>query len=148
LVCVLYAAPLFALWIAMTDNTRPIELLVGAGCSLLAGLGCEAAGLFGRVGFRPRARWLLRAGALPWWIVRDGALVLVALVTRRRGRFMTVPFPTGGDDARAQARRAIAFGAGSAGPNTYAIGCDEDVLVVHQLVPSDDVTPARVVEES
>src|SRR5438445_12045405 len=67
---VLWAAPLFGLWLALTDNTRPLELIVGAACALLAGAGAEAAGLAGRVHFRPRARWLARLVALPWWIAR------------------------------------------------------------------------------
>ena len=68
---------------------------------------------------------------------------------RREGRIFTVPFRSRGDDPHDVARRAIAYAAGSAGPNTYAIGGSErrDLRVAPQLVPLDDVTPAEVVRE-
>ena len=146
---VLWAAPMFALWLALTDNTQPLDMLVGAGCSLLAGAAAEATGVLGRIGFRPRPRWVLRTLKVPWWIARDSVLVLAALFTGREGRFVTVPFRSRGGEPRDVARRTIAYAAGSAGPNTYAIGGsrEHDVLVVHQLVPSDDITPAEVVRE-
>jgi multisubunit Na+/H+ antiporter MnhE subunit len=148
---VLWAAPLFALWLALTDNTRPLELLVGAGCALLSGVAAEAAGLLSRVRFRPRARWVLRTAAVPWWVVRDGVLVLRAMLRwpPARGRIVVVPFAAAGDGPRDVARRAMAYGPGSAGPNTYAIGASDEagVLVVHQLVPEDPPTPAQLVED-
>jgi hypothetical protein len=139
---------LFALWLALTDNTRPLELLVGACCALIAAAGGMAAGLAGRAHFAPEPRWLLRTLALPWWVVRDSARVFAALVTRREGRFVTVTFPVGGSSPRDVARRVLAYAAGSAGPNTYAIGASEDgdVLVAHELVPAA-VTPVEVVAE-
>jgi hypothetical protein len=147
---VTWAAPMFALWLALTDNTRPLELAVGGACALIAGAAAEAAGLAGRVHFRPRARWLVRTLAVPWWIARDAALVLGSLVRGHpSGRIVVVPFRSRGETSRDVARRAIAYAAGSAGPNTYAIGGspDADVLVAHQLVHSDSVTPAEIVAD-
>jgi multisubunit Na+/H+ antiporter MnhE subunit len=152
---VLWAAPLFALWLALTDNTRPLEMLVGAVCALLAGAASESAGLLSHVRFRPRARWVVRAAAVPWWVVKDSALVLWALVAHvlaRRplnGRFVVVPFDAGGDAPRDVARRTMVYWAGSAGPNAYAIGGSDEagVLVVHELVPTDQPLPVRLVEE-
>jgi len=150
-VTVVWAVPMFALWLALTDNTRPLELVVGGACAVLAGGAAEAAGLAGRVHFRPPARWLVRSLALPWWIARDAVLVIGALLTRGRpeGRFVAVPFRSRGEDSVDVARRAFAYTVGSAGPNTYAIGgsAQHDVLVVHQLVERDDITPAQVVAE-
>jgi multisubunit Na+/H+ antiporter MnhE subunit len=153
---VLWAVPLFALWLALTDNTRPLELAAGAVCAAFAGAAAEAAGLVSRVRFRPRLRWIARAVALPWWVVKDSALVIWALLAhvlaRRplRGRFVVVPFPAAGDDARAVARRTMAYWPGSAGPNAYAIGASEeaDVLVVHELVDAGAPMPARLVEDA
>jgi hypothetical protein len=147
---VLWAVPMFALWLALTDNTRPLELAVGGGAALAAGAAAEAAGLAGRVHFRPRARWLARTLKLPWWIARDTVLVLGALARGRpEGRIVAVPFPSRGEESVDVARRAIAYSAGSAGPNTYAIGgsTEADVLVTHQLVASDSITPAEVVAD-
>lgn len=148
---VLWAAPMFAVWLALTDDTRPLDMLVGGGCALLAGAAAEAAGLLGRVHFRPAARWLLRALALPWWIVRDSAIVLTAPLRRGplEGGFVVVGFRSRGDGPRDVARRAVAYTLGSAGPNSYAIGGSEehDLLVAHQLVVNGDITPAEVVRE-
>jgi hypothetical protein len=62
---------------------------------------------------------------------------------------VVVPFAAAGDGPRDVARRAMAYGPGSAGPNTYAIGASDEagVLVVHQLVPEDPPTPAQLVED-
>src|SRR3954447_6715820 len=147
---VAWAVPMFALWLALTDNTRPLELAVGGACALIAGAAAEASGLAGRVHSRPRARWLVRALAIPWWIARDAVLVLGTLARGRpEGRIVVVAFRSRGETSRDVARRAIAYSAGSAGPNTSAIGGspDADVLVAHQLVPSDSVTPAEIVAE-
>ena len=92
----------------------------------------------------------MRSLALPWWIARDAVLVLGALVRgRTTGRIVVVPFRSRGTESVDVARRAIAYTIGSAGPNTYALGgsTDADVLVAHQLVPSDSVTPAEVVAD-
>jgi hypothetical protein len=143
------AGLLFALWIALVDHEPLSELVAGAVCALLAAVGAERAGLVGRVRFAPRPRWIVNLAQLPWWIVRDGTLVLWALATdlaRRRtptGAFRVVPFPASrGTGGRALARQALAEGAGSTGPNAYALGVEDDLLLVHQLrerasLPSD-----------
>jgi hypothetical protein len=149
-----WAALLFALWIALVDNTRLWENVVGIGCAIIAGAAAEAAGLFGRVRFRPRVRWLRWAIKLPWWIVVDSAVVLGALarhVILRRpviGTTRAFRVREGGDDGVSMARRALANGVGSTGPNAYALGIDDDVLVVHELVPGrGDVPPHELMEE-
>jgi hypothetical protein len=144
---------LLALWIAVTDTTKPLELLVGGGCALLAALATLGAGIEGRVRMRPRARWVLRLAWTPWWIVRDSAIVLGALLghllLRRplHGRMVVVDFPTEGDTPLDMTRRAFAYGAGSAGPNLIVVDGADGVLVCHQLVERDDVAPLRVVGE-
>jgi hypothetical protein len=148
---VLWAAPLFALWLALTDNTRPLEMLVGGGCALVAGAAAASAGLLSRVRFRPRLRWLLRVAALPWWVVKDSFLVFRALLRRppQRGTFTAYRSPAAGEGDRALARRVMAFGPGSAGPNAYAVGVEEQagVILVHQLVPEERPAPVRLAEE-
>ncbi|HEU4978959.1 MAG TPA: hypothetical protein VFT42_08715 [Solirubrobacteraceae bacterium] len=146
---------LFALWIALTDSTRPLELLVGGCSALVAGVLMWAVARMAHVSLRPRPRWLLAFAKAPWWIVRDSVTVLLALaghlVLRRplAGRMVPVAFATGGRDARGQARRAIAFGAGSAGPNSYVVGASEEeqAIVIHQLVPTDAVAPREALGE-
>jgi multisubunit Na+/H+ antiporter MnhE subunit len=154
-VTVLSGGALFALWIALTDNTRPLELLVGGCCALLAGALLHCAMRLGDVRLRPRPRWLLAFAKVPWWALRDSVLVLLALARHlalRRplaGRIVAVPFDLGDDGPRGRARRAIAFGAGSAGPNSYVIGASREAraIAIHQLVETADVAPRDALGE-
>jgi multisubunit Na+/H+ antiporter MnhE subunit len=143
-----WAALLLAFWIALTDNTQPLDLLVGVGCALIAGTLTEVVRRRANVRPRPRAVWFRQLPRAMWWVVRDSALVIQALATRRplAGRMVSTPFETGGDDPRAEGRRAFASWVGSAGPNSYVVGLEDDVMAVHQLVPTDEIAPAEVVE--
>jgi multisubunit Na+/H+ antiporter MnhE subunit len=149
-------AALFAFWIALTDNTRPLELLVGGCCGLVAGLLTEGALRLGGVRLRPRPRWLLAFVKAPWWALRDSVRVLLALagalLLRRplEGRVVAVAFDVGDDGPLGQARRAIAFGAGSAGPNSYVIGASREAqaIAIHELVATDEVAPREALGES
>jgi hypothetical protein len=62
-----------------------------------------------------------------------------------RSGFRAIPFRSGGDDARASARRALIVPAISVSPNTYVIGIDEggDLMLVHQLIPSPKADAQR-----
>jgi hypothetical protein len=150
-----WVALLLALWIALTDSGQPIELLVGGLCALAAGALAQAVLRTGGVALRPEPRWALRCARAPWWILRDSALVLGALLAHLTlgrtlaGRMLALRFDPGGESPRDQARRALAYGAGSAGPNSYVVGASREpqAVVVHQLVPSEHVTPLEVVRE-
>jgi multisubunit Na+/H+ antiporter MnhE subunit len=95
--------------------------------------------------FRPRLRWLLRAYRLPPSILADCGVVFGALwrhlVKREEinGAFRAFRIPIGGLGERAAARRALLNAAISITPNTYVVGIDEDndVVLVHQLVPCE-----------
>jgi|SRR4051794_25964953 len=149
----IWAAGCFGLWLALTDNIRPLELAVGAGAAVVSGALAAAAMHAGDVRFAPRAVWLRRALAAPFWIARDTGIVFGALAAHllgRRGlegRIVPVRMRAGGDDGRSAARRALSGWLGSMGPNSYPVGFEDDVLVVHQLVPTDDLTPADLVRE-
>jgi multisubunit Na+/H+ antiporter MnhE subunit len=151
-----WGAALFVVWLALTDKTSPLELLVGGCSALVAGVVTMVAARKGRVALRPNPRWLLAFPKALWWVPRDSAIVLAALAGRlllRRvpaGRLVPVAFDLGDDGARGQARRAIAFGAGSAGPNSYVVGASREVqaIVVHQLVATDEIAPSKALGES
>jgi hypothetical protein len=151
-VVVLAAGALFALWIALVDHEPLAELVAGAVCALLAAGAAERAGLLGRVSVIPRPRWIANLARLPWWIARDGTLVLWALARGLArghvpaGAFRPLSFPGArGESGQAVARRALAEGAGSAGPNAYTVGVEDDVLLVHQLLPRPSL-PSDLVE--
>ncbi|HEU4973914.1 MAG TPA: hypothetical protein VFT50_02400 [Baekduia sp.] len=147
---VIWAALLLGLWIGLADNTLRWDTIAGIGCALTAGAAMQMAARSGQVRLRVRWRWLARAAAAPWWIVRDTALVLRALLRGRpRGRLRPVRWSRGGDAPLDQGRRALAVSAGSAGPNQYVVAAadDEDVLLVHELEPARSVTAVDVVRE-
>ena len=139
----------FGLWITLTDNVQPPDLMAGAASALLAAAVLRIVAGMGDVRLAVRPVWVLRAAALPWWVARDSALVLWAIVTRRRGRPRTVPFAAGGDAPLDRGRRSVALGLGSAGPNQYAIAgrSEDDALLIHELVPSRTVTATDLVRE-
>jgi|SRR4051794_1164366 len=148
---VVWAVLLLALWIALTDNTRPWELVAGAACALAAAAMLRAVAAGAGLRLAVRRAWVTRCLAAPWWAVRDSALVLRAVVTRRpaAGRMRAVPFEASGHQPLDRGRRALVLGAGSAGPNQYAVteSGEDEVLVVHELVPAAEVTAAGIVRE-
>lgn len=130
---VVWAAPLMALWVALTDNTHTDEMVAGIVSALLAGIVAELAGLMGRVRFQPRLRWLVRAAKFPFWIVQDTWIVLRAMVARTEGSYHRIPFRRPQQQSLATAARALAEGPGTAGPNLYVIEEQGDTLFVHIL---------------
>jgi hypothetical protein len=148
---VVRAGALFALWLALTDKSDRWEVLTGLACAVLATAVVTAVQVRAGLWFRARPRWVLRALPAPWWVLRDSARVLWAIVARRpaAGRLRAVPFAAGGTTPEDRGRRAVAFALGSLGPNQYAMteSSEDDVLVVHELVPTDEVTAAHLVEE-
>jgi multisubunit Na+/H+ antiporter MnhE subunit len=139
-------ALLAGFWLLLTDSVKPSELAAGA---LAATLATAAAGLVRRerlVVWRPRPGWLRGAGRPPLRMVLDiGPLAnvlwrRVVLGRRVRGRFRAVRFTRTGKGAEDTAARVLAKGAGSLAPNTFVVGVDVDerVLLVHQLVATDD----------
>jgi hypothetical protein len=139
---------LYGVWLALVDNHQRLELIVGGLAAAAAATLAAFVTRAGEVRQRVRARWLVRSLAFPYWIVRDTAIVLASLVRspRATGRSVAAAWPEEDDHALAEGRFAVAGYLGSFGPNSYAIGHEDEVLVVHQLVPADDVTPARVVD--
>ena len=132
------------LWVLVTSTFRGSELVAGAVAAVLSAAAVEAVRERERFLFRPRLRWMRRAGRIPVRIVTDTWLLAVALVrhvtgTRPvRGAFVVVPFRHGDDaDPEDSARRALVVTGLSIAPNSVVVGidADRDELLVHQLVP-------------
>jgi multisubunit Na+/H+ antiporter MnhE subunit len=147
-------AVLFAFWLLLVDTLKTPELAAGA---VAATLGMVISALTARgAGPRPRPRlgWLRRVPAALVRLPLDTGVVAAALwrglVRRRRvrGSFRAVRFRGGGRDGRSVARRATAKWLDSLGPNSYVVGVDEqqDVLLVHQLVPPKEPASADPME--
>jgi hypothetical protein len=129
---------LSGLWLLYVGLHTKTEAVAGALAAALAtGLGAALAR--GRLlRFRVDARPLARAARLPWYLLRDFALITLALLRGRpEGEWVTVEYPVGGGDARSVGRRALVGVLGTITPNAYYVDFDRErrLLVMHQLDP-------------
>jgi multisubunit Na+/H+ antiporter MnhE subunit len=134
-VAILFAwAVLLGLWqlyVGQTTKQTTIAGVIAATLAVGVGLLLERLGLY-RFGLDPRR--LGRAAVLPWEIVRDFALVTLALAHGRPvGAFREVEVP-----ARTAGDRALAGLLGSIAPNAYVVDLDRDrhAALVHELDPT------------
>lgn len=132
---------LFGIWVLFVGTRSPAELLVGAGCAALAAVGVEAVRHESLAGVRPRARWLSPALGIPARVVVDTGLVLWALLrhlARRRpvtGSLRAYRVDPGDEnEGDATTRTALRLWLASSPPNTFALGIEGDVMLVHELV--------------
>ena len=127
---------LCGLWLLYVGSTTKEVLVAGgiaAALALASGLALRRLGLL-RYGLD--ARWLARTVALPWYLLRDFALIALALLRGRpEGAWRTVEFPVGGDDPRSAGRRALVGVLGTISPNAYPVDFDRDrsLLLMHVL---------------
>ena len=130
---VLWWAVLLGLWQLYVGQTTTQTTIAGV---IAATLATGAAVLLARLGllrFGLDPRRLGRAAALPWEIVRDFAVVTLALARGRpTGAFREVDVP-----ARTAGDRALAGLLGSIAPNAYVVDVDRDRgrALVHELDP-------------
>jgi len=142
---------LVVLWQLFVSTFAAPEVLAGLLAAAVSATAAEAVRGQNLVHFHPRARWFVQAYRLPGNVVRD-CLVLGRVLWRRvvrrepiEGDFIALAFSPGGDDPQAAgARRALYVAAISLTPNTFVVGIDRDndVMLIHQLVPTDP-TDAR-----
>ena len=120
---------LAALWLLLVDNTKLRELVAGAVAAALAASAATAVEERHPLRLAPRPSWLL------------GALRVLPRLPLG-GSFRAIRFRRGGDDPESVARRAFAEALDSLGPNSYVVGIDDDVMLVHQLVRPEDPASA------
>jgi hypothetical protein len=122
---------LCGLWLLYVGATTKEVLVAGAiaaALALAAGLALRRLGLL-RYGLD--GRWLARAATLPWYLVRDFALITLALVRGRpEGAWRTVEFPVGDDDPLSAGRRALVGVLGTISPNAYHVDFDRELGLV------------------
>ena len=130
---VLSWAVLFGLWQLYVGQTTTQTTIAGA---IAAAIATGAGVLLARLGlyrFKLDPRRLRGAATLPWDILRDFALVTLALARGRPdGSFREVDVP-----ARTAGDRALAGLLESIAPNTYVVDVDRDrgAALVHELEP-------------
>ena len=121
---------LLQLYVGQTTKQTTIAGLIAATVGVGFGVALDRLGL---LGFGVDLRRLRSLATIPWHLVRDFALVTLALLNGRPdGRFVELSFPggTAGD-------RALAGLLGSVTPNAYVVEFDPEgnVALVHELDP-------------
>lgn len=137
---------LFVLWLLYVGQISWSEGVTGAAASLLAALASDAVRGQNLARFYPATYWAFLLRRLPVDVLRDCGRLTLTLVRRLvwarppGSNFSEVEFPGGGDDARSDARRALAVGVLSLPPNSYVIGIDRrrNRILLHNLTPSRD----------
>jgi multisubunit Na+/H+ antiporter MnhE subunit len=126
---------LWMLYVGQTTKENAIAGGIAAGVTLVFGVLLARLGL---LRYRLDGQWLARAAKLPWQLLRDYAVVTLALLHGRpRGEFLELEFPVGGSDPRSAGRRALVGLLGTICPNAYVVDFDRErkVVLVHALDP-------------
>lgn len=132
---------LFALWIVFVFSVGRNEMIVGAACSIVAGCFATFVGCRRPVPFRPSLRNWLEAWRLPWYIVNDSAVIVLAFLRDLLGRrnpslFRAAPFAAGSQQSQPDtARRVLAVAYTTVTPNSIVVGIDikRNLLLFHQI---------------
>lgn len=134
-------AILIPLWLIFAGKLSWSELAIALVSASLAASVTEVIRSIGFARFYPRLHWLIYVGRVPADVLVDCS-ILIAVLARRildkrqeRSFFETVPFHSGGADARSAARRAMAITVGTLSPNTYVVDIEphNDFALLHQL---------------
>jgi multisubunit Na+/H+ antiporter MnhE subunit len=129
---------LWGVWLLYVGQHHAQEVVAGAAAAALStALAVGVAGA-ARSRYRLDPRPLTRAWVLPWSVVRDFAVVAIALTRGRpRGEWDTIELPVSGDDPESAGCRALLAVLASIAPNTYVVDLDRErgVAQVHNLDP-------------
>ena len=133
------------LWLVLISDWVVAEEILGLVAAAVGATAAEAVREQGLSGFRLRARWLKRAGGLPWQAVRETGWVLKALVGQAtgrapvRGRFRVVAVTLSEDPDEQAAQRALLTAGASFGPNSYVLTIDNraGLMLTHELISED-----------
>jgi multisubunit Na+/H+ antiporter MnhE subunit len=134
---------LATLWLLYQGEWNSIQLYAAASAATLTLLVALLVRSYVLPAVRVEPRFFLRAGKIPWLVVREfwlvTAFLLKAFAARQVpvGEFREVAFPAGGARPAERGRRAFVALATGYGPNSYVVDIDEDrnVALVHVLAP-------------
>ena len=127
---------LLFLWLLLVGAYSQEELVAGALAALVAVAVGALAGRQGLFRYSLDHRWLAKAVKLPWSLVREFALVVLALLGGRpQGAFRALGFPVGGEDALSAGRRALVGTLATISPNAYVVDfdCDRQLVLLYEL---------------
>ena len=133
------------IWLALIDSFVLAEEVLGAFASALAATAAVELGRQRIFKFRPRLRWFLPAGKLPWRTVIETGWILGARARQlaggpaKRGSFRRVPVTLPVDEIEAATKRALLTAGLSFPPNSYVLEIDSDreEMLLHQLIDPD-----------
>jgi len=130
-----WVAALFGLWLLLVGTNAGLEEIGGACAAAAAGCLHWAVTRARTRRIDPSLAWAGRLLGIPWAVVREFGVLVLALVRRPRGRFRAVPYPARGATPAAAGRRALLTFAGSLSPNTYVVDVDAELgtALVHDL---------------
>ncbi len=131
-------------WVLYTSTLKFGELLSGAGAAVLATYGTAIVQEQRFAQVAPRPKWLLYFALMPWYAVRDTAIVFRAgfkyMLKRKSDGYLTaIDFDPGGDDPRSTARRALEIALTTIPPNSIVIGIDRHArkILLHMVARAD-----------
>ncbi|MDB5329395.1 MAG: hypothetical protein JWP03_546 [Phycisphaerales bacterium] len=134
---------LSGLYLLFTSNLQKEEVFTGLAAAAVATVGSTVCQSLGLVAFRPRWRDLRQAWRVPWSILHDTGLILLAIwkqLFTREGApsiVLAVPFEVGDQSPAACARRALALLYTTMTPGTVVLGIvdEQRLMLAHQIVP-------------
>lgn len=144
LFALIYFALMMGLWVLYTSTIKAWELIIGAAAAVIATIATAVVEQQRFAQFSPAPKWLLYLLTLPWFVLRDTALVYraaikYALRKKSDGYLVAVDFDSGSEDARSSARRALVTALTTIPPNSVVVGIDRtnNKLLLHMLAPDD-----------
>lgn len=130
---------LFVLWLLLVGTIQEVELIAGLAAAAIGSTAVEVVRSQGLLRYRVEWTWVKRGARQLLLVVPDFFRVLAALVSRPRGSFRTVAFPTGGERDVDRGRRAFAALAASLAPSRFVVDLDPETgeALVHDLLPRE-----------
>ena len=129
---------LWGVWLLYVGQHHAQEVAAGGIAAAVSAGIAVAVGRAARRRYRLDLTTLGRAWRLPWDVLREFAVVSLALARGRpSGAWVAIELPVRGDDPRSAGRRALLAVLASIAPNTYLVDFDRErgVAHVHNLDP-------------
>jgi hypothetical protein len=128
-------AILVVVWLLLVGVIQDVEIIAGVCAAAIGATTVEVVRSQGLLSYRVEPRWLARGARQLLHVVPQFCAVLGVIFRPRRGVFRTLEFPTGGERAMDQGRRAWAGLVGSLAPGRLVVDLNPETgeVLVHDL---------------
>lgn len=128
---------LWGLYLLLAGEFNPAELIFGLASALISAVAVGIAHRYLPVHFVAMKESLRPLARVPAEAISDSCLVLSAVLSRRAGRFTSVPFDPGSRSSKSATRRALVVAGASLAPNSFVVQLDFNKrrLWLHEFVP-------------